>query len=235
MQPGWYSDPYSRHEHRWFDGTGWTDHVSDRGVASQDPVPGASIGVPQQAYGPGPVSERSGFPVWGWVLIALFVVVVLVGGVVGAVLVLRDASSESADPARTEDSGRTGDELPGEDLGDEPFGGRSDASVAELRSECEAGTLSACDQLYLDTPPDSEDEAFAMTCGGRDPGGGHEGDCVITYEGDEIRQACATGDLSSCDELYWATPEGSELEAFAMTCGGRSDDEHPGTCEEAFG
>ena len=28
----WYPDPTGRHEHRYWDGNAWTDHVSDRGV-----------------------------------------------------------------------------------------------------------------------------------------------------------------------------------------------------------
>jgi uncharacterized protein YxjI len=34
----WYADPTGRHEHRYYDGTAWTDHVSDRGVTGRDPV-----------------------------------------------------------------------------------------------------------------------------------------------------------------------------------------------------
>ncbi len=33
---GWQSDPTGRHEHRYWDGTQWTDHVSDAGVATTD-------------------------------------------------------------------------------------------------------------------------------------------------------------------------------------------------------
>lgn len=35
---GWYADPAGRHGHRWWDGTGWTDRVSDGGVEGTDPV-----------------------------------------------------------------------------------------------------------------------------------------------------------------------------------------------------
>ena len=35
---GWHPDPTGRHEHRYFDGTGWTDHVADSGNLSTDPV-----------------------------------------------------------------------------------------------------------------------------------------------------------------------------------------------------
>ena len=38
---GWQPDPTGRHEHRYWDGTMWTDNVSNAGVASTDPVAGA--------------------------------------------------------------------------------------------------------------------------------------------------------------------------------------------------
>lgn len=39
---GWYADPAGRHEHRYWNGSGWADQVSDRGVTStdSDAVPG---------------------------------------------------------------------------------------------------------------------------------------------------------------------------------------------------
>ncbi len=36
-QAGWYPDPNARHELRYFDGTRWSDHVSDAGVPASDP------------------------------------------------------------------------------------------------------------------------------------------------------------------------------------------------------
>jgi Protein of unknown function (DUF2510) len=37
---GWYDDPSARHERRYWDGTDWTAHVSDNGIATTD-QPGA--------------------------------------------------------------------------------------------------------------------------------------------------------------------------------------------------
>ncbi len=34
----WYPDPYGRHEHRYWDGTNWTENVSSHGRQSVDPV-----------------------------------------------------------------------------------------------------------------------------------------------------------------------------------------------------
>jgi hypothetical protein len=83
---GWYPDPRGRHEHRYFDGTAWTDHVADGGRGSMDPVnapspppgpapepspgappppPGASpttTGFPPPAATPPPTAERT--PGW---------------------------------------------------------------------------------------------------------------------------------------------------------------------------
>ena len=35
---GWYADPKSRHEYRYWDGSRWTEHVADRGKLTLDPV-----------------------------------------------------------------------------------------------------------------------------------------------------------------------------------------------------
>jgi hypothetical protein len=35
---GWHPDPTHRHESRYWDGAGWTEHVSDAGVTGTDPV-----------------------------------------------------------------------------------------------------------------------------------------------------------------------------------------------------
>jgi len=39
LAPDWYADPTRRHEHRYWDGSKWTEHVSDRGQSSTDPLP----------------------------------------------------------------------------------------------------------------------------------------------------------------------------------------------------
>jgi hypothetical protein len=36
--PGWHPDPVGRHEHRYWDGNQWTDHVADQGQMSLSPL-----------------------------------------------------------------------------------------------------------------------------------------------------------------------------------------------------
>ena len=38
--PNWYPDPLGRHEHRYYDGRSWTEHVADHGRQSVDPPGG---------------------------------------------------------------------------------------------------------------------------------------------------------------------------------------------------
>jgi Septum formation/Protein of unknown function (DUF2510) len=72
--PGWNPDPSGRHEYRYWDGSNWTDDVSDNGVTSLDPLaaagdPGYPTGQaptapfePTQAYGQGPAAPGYGEP-----------------------------------------------------------------------------------------------------------------------------------------------------------------------------
>ena len=37
--PGWFRDPFVRHEQRFWSGAAWTEHVQDDGVPGIDPPP----------------------------------------------------------------------------------------------------------------------------------------------------------------------------------------------------
>jgi Septum formation len=70
-----------------------------------------------------------------------------------------------------------------------------------------------------------------------------EGDTSDTTaaEGEETEdfsaliEECEGGDMAACDELYFATPVGSEAEDIGSRCGGRSDEPLFGECESTFG
>jgi hypothetical protein len=56
VDAGWLADPGGAHELRYWDGSAWTDHVSDQGVAGVDspagplsPPPGADVPAPAEA------------------------------------------------------------------------------------------------------------------------------------------------------------------------------------------
>lgn len=104
---GWYGDPLGRHEHRYWNGSEWTEHVSNRGVPATDPVgilaAPAAAAEPAQV-GPGADSQpvattststtpttSSGFAAWArshFLLATLLIVGVplLLIGVAGALI-----------------------------------------------------------------------------------------------------------------------------------------------------
>ena len=46
MTQAWHPDPGGRHQYRYWDGQAWTDHVSDNGLATVDPLPPAPADLP---------------------------------------------------------------------------------------------------------------------------------------------------------------------------------------------
>jgi hypothetical protein len=52
--PGWYPDPFGRHDHRWWEGTHWTSHVASDGFASEEPETVAPVSQPAGAALPLP-------------------------------------------------------------------------------------------------------------------------------------------------------------------------------------
>ncbi len=53
--PSWHPDPFHRHELRWWDGTAWTDHVMDEGIAATDPVQAQAPMAPVAPSGMSPL------------------------------------------------------------------------------------------------------------------------------------------------------------------------------------
>jgi hypothetical protein len=114
-----------------------------------------------------------------------------------------------------------------------------DPRLDVLWEECAGGDLSACDDLYRESPVGSDYERFGDTCGNRTEGGAWCSEVSEEPLGygddpyfDALWEACAEGDMTACDTLYVEAPIGSEYEEFGYTCGMEAD----GTewCVEAF-
>jgi hypothetical protein len=104
-----------------------------------------------------------------------------------------------------------------------------------LSEDCLNGDLVACDDLWSDSPVDSDYEAFANTCGARVmlP---FEGSCNYEFvEGysDDVMD-CDAGDMTACDFLYEDSAVGSLYEIFGATCGLRTDELVNGACAVSY-
>ncbi len=120
-----------------------------------------------------------------------------------------------------------------------------DPRLDALYDSCANGDMIACDDLYWESPIDSEYETFGRSCGGGlEANGG--GSCAETQRGsdatygddprlDALYDSCADGDMAACDQLFWESPISSEYETFGNLCGGRSESFLFGDCETTFG
>jgi hypothetical protein len=57
--PGWQRDPSGRHEYRYWDGSSWTDDVSDAGMTSVDPLTGPAMAGGQAGGDPTAVIDQT--------------------------------------------------------------------------------------------------------------------------------------------------------------------------------
>ncbi|MEY2422740.1 MAG: molecular chaperone DnaK [Acidimicrobiaceae bacterium] len=76
LEAGWQTDPTGRHEYRYWDGSAWTDDVSDSGVGSTDPMQPAATAPPAAARPARSGTAKSRMPV----IAAVVVVALLLGG-----------------------------------------------------------------------------------------------------------------------------------------------------------
>ena len=114
--------------------------------------------------------------------------------------------------------------------------------VDEATSDIADFTEEECDvELDIDEleVPDASDFEEEDTGGdtGEDTGDDTGGDEGGSGEFDELVDACGSGDMGACDELFQVTPVGSPEEEFGATCGGIVPVEQaiPGECEAQFG
>lgn len=97
-----------------------------------------------------------------WVALAVVAAVVLVG--VGAFAVMRTVTRTMTSVVVPDVSAPVGGSAAEGSYGDDP-------RLDDLWDQCAAGSGSACDDLYLESPFDSEYEEFGDTCGYRQDGG----------------------------------------------------------------
>jgi S1-C subfamily serine protease len=138
------------------------------------------------------------------------------------------------------------DDTPDRDT-DTPDSYGDDPYFDGLWDACAGGNMAACDDLYFESPLNSNYEHFGATCGGI----GHSfGTCTWDHDNepewwpsdaieygdsvylDGLWDACASGDMDACDTLYYDSPLGSDYEQFGATCGGRDHDAWPGHCDQ---
>lgn len=63
---GWFPDPAQRHQYRWWSGSEWTEHVSDNGISSIDPLIQQATPYQQTGYEQAsPYPAQSTFPAQG--------------------------------------------------------------------------------------------------------------------------------------------------------------------------
>jgi len=136
---GWRSDPTGRHKLRYWNGTSWTDDVSDGGgVASTDPLTTAQpVKWYRRRFGP--------LPVWGWAFGAF----VLLGAI-------GNLTDESEPDAPTADADRATNQEAENSTGDKSDAGTSDAD--EKADDQSAPDEAASDRTRETTSEEPSDE-----------------------------------------------------------------------------
>lgn len=104
--------------------------------------------------------------------------------------------------------------------------------VQMLINWCAEGQMAACWEVEL-WGSNPEIQAWAKTCGGHVPEGTGDSRCqdhpspIPNYGArgtdaylDVLAQRCEEGRMTSCDQLWAESPEGSEYDALTQDCGG---------------
>ena len=261
--PGWQSDPTGKHDHRYWDGSQWTDNVSDGGVASTDayehaagvddppgpldptvvaPTPPAPDATAAWATTPGapappppyvptnPVSSGGGGSKRGLLVGVGILAAVAIAVVAFLALGKDDDKSVRAQLASTlqreADLSKSDAECVADsfvdDLGEDAFKG-VDFDAADPLEELQQAFISSgpkaieecnIDESALGGATDTTDTT--VSSGGQ---GAYGSDPTL----DALYDECEGGDYAACDELFFESPNDSEYEAFGDTCGERNE------------
>lgn len=157
----WHPDPTGRHELRWWDGTRWSEHVSDHGIVADDPATAPRPVSPQQALpqqvAPSPPSfapqqvatRRAGAPPggrrrpWLWAAVAAVIAIGVGAGVVMTI---------GSDDAATNETSATDDESADEDDDDVSSTSVATPSTAPATIPVTATTMAAATSLPVTLP-----------------------------------------------------------------------------------
>lgn len=83
----------------------------------------------------------------------------------------------------------------------------SDSYLDDLYDDCSSGDSYACEDLYYESPVNSEYEAFGQD----QPWPGEYGSDPYL---DDLYDYCSNGDSYACEDLYYEAPADSEYEEF---------------------
>jgi len=141
-----------------------------------------------------------------------------------------DADANAEDDGDNDRGGRETDD------NSDGFGLGGAEQLQGLLDDCEGDNDLACDILFQISEFDSEEEAAALTCGGRseaevafctaDIDAGDDG---LVFDADSagldrVVEACEDeANMTACDFLFYRSPLDSEFQEIGGTCGGRVD------------
>ena len=296
--PGWQADPTGKHDHRYWDGTQWTDNVADAGVAGTDPYEALTDAAPEPDVPPAepeapaaeadaPAAEeptvvtpvaavedttasyptattppaapppyvpptpaaggdgseggseggsKRGLVVGGAILAAVAVAVVaflLLGGDdddsdVRAQLATAIEDNTDVDGEQAECVADLLVDEAGEDAFEDTDFDADDPPPEFVAALLEVGAPQVAEQCGID------EEAFGGSDGTTDGTTDSTDDDGADESLEDLEAACADGDLTACDDLYFSADFGSELEEFGSTCGGTAEPQS-GSCETTDG
>lgn len=209
--PGWQPDPTGNHDHRYWDGSQWTDNISDAGVAGVDAY------QPEGALGGADEPTVADIP---------------------AVSTTEAPSPSPLDPtvsspAPPPDTTAAWPTTPGAPAPPPPYiptgpvappGGNDGSKRGLLIGGGILAAVAIAVIAFLALGGDDDDDGDRAS----NDADGEEGTYGSDPELDDLYDQCEDGDFQACDELFFDSPAGSEYEDFGDTCGERN--EPSGTC-----